>query len=250
SSCKEARDLSRHRPDSCGSDHGRCGRAASVSYTPAVLGVLRLGDRDAFVVRLRARQSWSMGPCECPNDARIEPKPQRAAEVRLQGRRDHGHRPGYDCALESVRETSRERSEAESRQTHRGTSHRGDRAHAVEDQPGVRSDEASEASCIARLDDEAGASSNARRDRRRIAGRARFEGEHPSAAWPWANPEVLLAGYAPSELPNEAMANEGPDRRMVPALAGEHERFHLVANVDRNRLPNSQDAARETVGGF
>jgi hypothetical protein len=37
---------------------------------------------------------------------------------------------------------------------------------------------------------------------------------------------------------------------MVPAFSGEQERFHLVANVDRNRLPNSEDAARETVGGF
>src|SRR5262249_51537326 len=157
------------------------------------------------------------------------------------GRCDHGHRPGYDGALGSVRETSRERREAEPREAHSGTSHRGDRAHAVEDQPGVRPDEAPEASCIARLDPEAGASSDARRDRRHIAGRARFEGEHPSAPWPWATPEVLLAGYAPSELPNEAMANEGPDRRMVPALAGEHERFHLVAIVDRSRLPNLED---------
>jgi hypothetical protein len=46
------------------------------------------------------------------------------------------------------------------------------------------------------------------------------------------------------------MALEGPDRRMVPALAEEQIRFHLVADVERTRTSSSEIATREdTTGG-
>jgi hypothetical protein len=53
------------------------------------------------------------------------------------------------------------------------------------------------------------------------------EGEHPPASWPTAHsleaPGLSYAvdtvtGFAPFEEPKEAMADRGPDGRMVPTL--------------------------------
>lgn len=46
------------------------------------------------------------------------------------------------------------------------------------------------------------------------------------------------------------MADEGPDRRMVPALAEEHTSFDLVTDVGPTRTLNLDLAIDDRTGGF
>jgi len=110
----------------------------SLSHQAAVLGLLRLRDRDAFVERLGARGRSVAEDARLP-DARIELQPQPDGEGDLQGSRDVGDRALWsESAARGVRPSARDRDEAEPGQAHGGPADRRDRAGDVEDTGGVR----------------------------------------------------------------------------------------------------------------
>jgi hypothetical protein len=137
-----------------------------------------------------------------------------AASIQGSGH-DGDHQASGLATAATLREAAGRRNQAQSRQAHA----RRDLSQHVQARGDLRPSTASSSIVNVRQ-------SEVRRDRTRIHAVRHFFGEHGSKEsihgfpGPACAVEVPSLSYAPSELPNDAMAPGSPDRRMVPAFGG------------------------------
>jgi len=188
-----------------------------------VQGLLRAGDRHAFLLRLGPERERWLGACAGAADARTESQPQRTPEEHLQGsgHDDRGEAAGRSLAR-ALREADRGGHEAEPGQAHNRTQSGRRRSEDVEGWKGVRAAEAS--SDTARRDRFPGALIGpSERSDDQPEGRRREEvgGEHPPGTWSHPMVESPRKGYAPPQYRMKQWPKEAQMEGWFPPESGE-----------------------------